>query len=271
MKRLTGSASCSTRARPFLLLMSLAAILTPTACDSSEVEDDVIDVTVLVAFTSAVADSVDDVRRFVATSFLETNRTYRASGIGLRLVPVHVTEVEYRMGDRLRDLERLLDREDGQLGHLHALRDEHEADLVVLVAEERNATINASILATEETAFAIVWWASLGAPLYGLAHEVGHLQGARHALLTDPTQEPFPYGHGFRNDSLRTIMAGGPARLVPRFSGPDQVHDGVVLGDSTTADVARVLRETAIYISNFRGTRTPTDFVPRGTWPTLTN
>jgi hypothetical protein len=64
-------------------------------------------------------------------------------------------------------------------------------------------------------------------------------------------------------------MSGGPATLVPRFSGPDQVFEGVVLGDSATADVARVLRETATYVSNFRGPTTPDAFVPPGTWPTL--
>jgi hypothetical protein len=53
------------------------------------------------------------------------------------------------------------------------------------------------------------------------------------------------------------------------FSGPGSIYKGVVLGDSALHDNARVIRETAVYISNFRGPQTPTDFVSPGTWPTL--
>jgi hypothetical protein len=109
----------------------------------------------------------------------------------------------------------------------------------------------------------------LGTPSYLLAHEIGHLQGARHSPGQDPELEPFPYGHGFRNDSLRTILANGPERKVAMFSGPDQVYQGVVLGDEERMNVARVLRETAAYLSNFRGPQRATDFVPPGHWPTV--
>ena len=64
-------------------------------------------------------------------------------------------------------------------------------------------------------------------------------------------------------------MANGPQRRIERFSGPDQRYDGTVLGDSTLNDVARVLRETTVYVSNFRGPQTPTSFQPSGHWPTV--
>ncbi|HYE59502.1 MAG TPA: hypothetical protein VD948_13405, partial [Rhodothermales bacterium] len=121
----------------------------------------------------------------------------------------------------------------------------------------------------EATAFVILHWEDLGPPKYGFAHEIGHLHGARHAPNEDPSQTPFPYGHGFRNDSLMTIMAGGGQKRVPVFSGPDQNWRGVTMGEATLHDNARVLRETAAYLSNFRGPKTPTSFVPPGTWPTL--
>ena len=156
------------------------------------------------------------------------------------------------------------------LDEVHMLRDRHEADLVVVISDRPGTTINASVMAEASTAFVIVYWEALGAPAYALAHEVGHLQGARHASDEDPMLVPFSYGHGFHDDALRTIMAGGPTlQRVPVFSSPAQTFEGVTLGDSTLHDNARVLRETAVYLSNFRGPQTPTDFVPPGTWPVL--
>ena len=253
------------------LLTAAALILTlVSACDSSnDDEAPLTDITVLFVYAPAVADSVADVDTLVDQAVDQTNRVYRESRIPIRLVPVHVMAAPYKQADRLMVLDWLLDPSDGILDEVHGARDSVEADIVVLITSERSATINASTLATPETAFAIVWFGGLGDPFYAMAHEIGHLQGARHELERDPVDEPFPHGHGFRNDSLKTIMAGGAVTLVPRFSGPDQIYQGVVLGDSGTADVARVLRETATYISNFRGEQTPTDFVPPGTWPTL--
>lgn len=240
------------------------------ACDSANDDSgQPTDVSVLFAYSGAVADSMGDPIEFVRDALASTNAVYRNGRIPMRLVAQHLMQVEYAPGDRLQLLERLLTPDDGTLDEIHAARDQTESDVVVLITAERSATINASILATPETAFVLVWWQGLGAPLYGMAHEIAHLQGARHETLRDPENEPFAYGHGFRSESLKTIMGGGPPTLVPYFSGPDQVYQGVVLGDSSTANVARVLRETAAYVANFRGPQTPTDFVPSGTWPTL--
>ena len=256
-------------AREWMVLLVLLA-LACTGCDSAEEEDEpMTEITVLFAYAESVADSVDGIDPHLRRALNETNDTYRASNLAMRLVSVGTMPVSYTAADRFDLLRQLLDATDGAMDAVHARRDALEADVVVLVTEQRSETIQAAIMARPETAFVLVWWDGLGAPMYGLAHELAHLHGARHETIRDPVDEPFPYGHGFRNDSLKTIMGGGPLELVPRFSGPDQVHAGVVLGDSTTADVARVLRETATYISNFRGPQAPTEFMPPGTWPTL--
>ena len=269
---------------PLMRLQAVAALLAALAfavgCDSAFEPDDATEITVLVAYTSAVAAEVEDVGAHVRQGFDETNAAYANSGVGARLVPVHLAEVDYAVGDRLEALghlmrpddegviEQLAHHRDGPLDDLHALRDRHEADVVLLVSAAPGSTINGSLMAEPSTAFLLVQWEALGAPSYGLAHEIGHLHGARH-LAEDPPPVPFPYGHGFRNDSLRTIMAGGSQQKVPLFSGPGAVYEGVVLGDSAVHDVARVLRETAAYLSNFRGPQTPTTFEPPGSWPTL--
>lgn len=248
----------------------VAGLLLLASCDSdTDDPDDAATITVLVAYTSDVAAGAEDVEAGIRRAFDETNAVYANSGVAARLVPVHMVEVDYEVADRLETLAHLLRPDDGVLDALHALRDEHAADIVLLVPPGPGVTINAAVMAEPSTGFLIVQHAHLGAPSYALAHEMGHLHGARHSFDEDPALEPFPYGHGFRNDSLRTVLAGGAQQKVPFFSGPGQVYEGVVLGDSTLHDVARVLRESAVYLSNFRGPQTPTTFEPPGTWPVL--
>lgn len=231
--------------------------------------DDRVEITLLAVYTNGALVDVPDIESRIRLAVSEINEIYREGGIPINLELVHAAEEAYTMTERLQDLARLMRVGDGHLDEVHRLRDEHEADIVALVSDVPGTTINGSIMATPETAFVIVYHGDLGAPRYGLAHEIGHLHGARHSPDHDPALEPFPYGHGFKNETIRTIMANGPQERIGRFSGPDQRHQGVVLGDSALHDVARVLRETAVYVSNFRGPQTPTDFRPSGHWPTV--
>ncbi|HMB89319.1 MAG TPA: M12 family metallo-peptidase [Rhodothermales bacterium] len=242
-----------------------------TSCDSHSptLETDKTEVTVLVTYTEEARVAADDIQGEIMQGLADTNAAFENSAIPLRFVPVHVAEVTYEMTDRFEDLKRLVRTSDGHLDEIHVLRDQYEADLVVFVPDKRDATINASVMAEASTAFVIVHWEFLDAPDYGLAHELGHLFGARHTLDSDPSTEPFAFGHGFRNDSLRTIMANGPQQRVPYFSGPEQRFEGVALGDSTLHNAAEVLRRTAIYIANFRGPQQATDFVPSATFPVV--
>ena len=249
-----------------LLFCSLIA-----ACDSHTptLETEMTEVTVLVAYTEEARVAAGDIQGEILDGLADTNAAFENSAIPLRLVPVHVAEVSYEMTERLEDLKRLVRTGDGYLDEIHPLRDQYEADLVVFVPDKRDATINASVMAEASTAFVIVHWEYLDGPDYGLAHEIGHLFGARHTPDSDPNTKPFAFGHGFRNDTLRTIMANGLQHRVPYFSGPEQVVEGVVLGDSTLHNAAEVLRRTAIYIANFRGPQQTTAFVPSATFPVV--
>jgi hypothetical protein len=128
--------------------------------------------------------------------------------------------------------------------------------------------VNASILATESTAFVIVAWEHFEAPIYGLAHEMAHLFGAMHPGAVGPVAEQFPQGFPWGNDSIKTVIDWSQGRTLPYFSGPENLHQGIPLGEAGKTDISSVIRTTAVYISNFRGGVTKTDFVPRGTVPT---
>lgn len=255
--------------RSVLAIGLIPCLVALGSCGAGDAAEETIEITVLVAFEAAAAAGVDDVRVSIGRAFDETNLVYANSAIDARLVPVHFVEVDYAVTDVLETLAHLLDPDDGVLDELHALRDEHEADIVILVSATPGATINASVMAVSENAFLILELAHMGPPHYGFAHEIGHLHGARHFSADEPLPEPFPYAHAFRNDTLRTVLSWGGQEKVPYFSGPGSVYRGVVLGDAHLHDNARAIRETAAYLSNFRGPRTPTDFVSPGTWPTL--
>ncbi|MDZ4699803.1 MAG: M12 family metallo-peptidase [Rhodothermales bacterium] len=246
----------------FLILFVLAG------CDGVDPPENLAtEVTLLVVYTPDAAAAAVDIDAAIAAAVAETNVVFANSRVDVALTVVGAREIEYTTTERLQDLAYLVGREDGVLDEVHTLRDEVEADLVALFTNDPASTINAAVMATPATAFVAIYWRQAGATGYALAHELGHLFGARHTPDSDPLALPLPYGHGFRNETYRTIMANGPQTRVPYFSGPDQVYLGVVLGDSALSDVARLLRETAVYVSNFRGSQTETAFVPPGTWP----
>lgn len=258
--------------RPFRRAASLfAGLLLLASCDTARPDPDAgkTVVTVLFAYTPPVRAAAGDVAALIDRGLADTHRAYDNSRIDVRLRRVHTVEVDYTLTERLQDLTRLVRRGDGFLDEVHALRDQYEADLVVLVAHAPTATQNAAIMATPETAFAVVYHEHLGAPNYALAHEVGHLQGARHSPESGVFDAPFPYGHGLRAEGWKTIMSTGGLPNIPHFANPDVSYQGVPTGTPDRQNVARVLNETAVYLSNFRGPQTPTDFVPTATFPVV--
>ena len=106
-------------------------------------------------------------------------------------------------------------------------------------------------------AFAVVYWSCSIANL-SFAHEIAHLQGADHNEEDVTPPLAFPYGRGHRyRERWRTVMTYpgvcNKCERLPYFSTPTVRHpgDGVRMGDAGH-DNARVLRQTARAISNYR-------------------
>jgi hypothetical protein len=212
---------------------------------------------VLVAYTPKVAAAVPDVDSFINLAVAETNLSYTNSKIAIRAELAHAYKVNYQeSGSHDTDVENFRNNSDSLMDEVHGLRDTYKADVcVLLIDDDAYCGLADAIMATENSAFAVVHH-SCATGYYSFAHEIGHLQGARHNLEADGGA-PFEYGHGYYNQAgkWRTIMSyncpGGCTRL-PYWSNPNITYNGAAMGTEGQQNNARVLNETAPVITTFR-------------------
>ena len=222
-------------------------------------KDIVIDV--LVAFTNKTASNYADVKReLIDLAIEEGNESFRMSNLGnvkLRLVHAYQTDyAEDKDGEHFDHLYRMVDKGDGFMEEVHGLRERHHADVVVLIVDDASGCgLATRVFADASDAFAVVHH-ECAASSYSLAHEIGHLIGARHDTSIDKNMTPFPYGHGFVNGTKwRDIMSykascGGCPRL-PVWSSPKVLIKGEPAG-TPDLDNARVISEQAGRVGGFR-------------------
>ena len=167
-------------------------------------------------------------RELVDLSIEEGNQSFRQSGIGqVKLRLVHAYQTDYvEEGAHFDHVWRFADKGDGYMDEIHGLRDKYKADVAILIVDDpKGCGLATRVYADAEEAFAVVHH-ECAAASYSLAHEIGHLIGARHDLNLDKNLNPFPYGHGYVNGTKwRDIMSykescGGCPRL-PVWSSPD--------------------------------------------------
>lgn len=217
---------------------------------------------VLIAYTPAVAAATYDIAALTQLAIDESNTSYANSGIDIVLRRAYFNQVDYNEAGRTYDFHvaALQSPSDGIMDIVHPWRDQYHADVVVLLVNDATYCGLASMVyADAATAFAAVNY-TCATGYYSFAHEIGHLQGARHDLYVDGTMTPFAYGHGYvdPNHTWRTIMAYGDAcancRRVQYWSNPYVAYPPTAqpMGTTTYENDARVLAETKFRVASFR-------------------
>lgn len=215
-------------------------------------------VDLVVAYTNDAGAAVADIYGLAQLAVAETNQSYANSGIVHRVRMVHFYGTNYDdSGNMTRDRDRFRIDGDGHMDEIHLLRDAFGGDVAVLITDAGfYCGIAADIYASSSTAFAVVAQ-NCATGYYSFGHEIGHLHGARHNTQADPTNTPFPYGHGYYNsaDGWRTVMSyncpGGCTR-IPYWSNPYVTYGGDPMGTVSTNDNHRVLNETCNHVAGFK-------------------
>jgi hypothetical protein len=141
---------------------------------------------------------------------------------------------------------------------IHTQRNTNTADVGVLIANNTAyCGLASAIGATAATAFVEVYW-DCATGYYSFAHEIGHLQSARHDPANDPTNTPYAYGHGYQSTAggWRTIMAyacsSTTCTRINYWSNPGKTYSGRAMGTTNRNDNHRVLNNTKATVAAFR-------------------
>ncbi len=248
------------------------------------------EIRVLVVYTPAMQTrqgGTAGVEALIDLMIQSANQAFEISGINPRLVLAHTALVDYVSTDPHTDFGRLNSPSDGYMDEVHALRNEHAADLVhlltaathgqFLVAGLGKVFANKSLAQERYDAFAL----TADSSEESFTHEIGHNVGVRHdRYVYDSRLVVYPYAFGYVNSRAfepgapetarwRTIMATrdrcSDARFecprLLRFSNPDQTHLGDPLGvpadDPTTgpdgpADARLTINGAAPWVGSYR-------------------
>ncbi len=211
----------------------------------------------VVATNQAVSAYGGDMQALVELAVAESNQGYVNSNVGINLELAGYYTTSYAGIGFSTDLARFRGTSDGYMNNFHATRDQIAADVGMLVINDSAyCGLASGIGSSASTAFAAVYW-DCATGYYSFAHEIGHLQSARHDPATDPNTTPYPYGHGYRapNNAWRTIMAYNCSQSCPRlnyWSNPDVTYGGVPMGTASQSHNQRVLVNTKATIADFR-------------------
>jgi hypothetical protein len=214
---------------------------------------------VMVNYTAAAAAAAGNISSLIDLAVAESNQGYANSGVAITLQLASKSQVTYtESGSFSTDLSRYRGTADGFMDSIHTTRNSTTADVGALLINNASACGLASgIGSTASTAFVAVYW-DCATGYYSFAHEIGHLESARHDPATDGTTSPYTWGHGYQytgSPKWRTIMAYDCSGGCPRlnyWSNPNNLYNGHPMGTTSTSNNARVLNDTRATVAAFR-------------------
>lgn len=221
-------------------------------------EAKLITIDVMMLYTKKAASRyIRDPADLIALSFEQANETFANSGIGkirLRLVHTQLVDYDETGAQHFEHLYRLVDGT-GPFKEARRLRNEKRADIVGLIMDDPSGCGLSTRVAPDPDEAYFVVHHSCAAITITIAHEIGHILGARHDRRIDASNTPFAHGHGFVNGKWRDIMSyqescGGCPR-IPFWSNPRVLYKGEPTG-TAAEDNARVILEQAERVSQFR-------------------
>ena len=239
-------------------------------------DDDLCNLRVLVATTPAAREEITSfgvsVPTFVRFSVAQTNLTYILSGINIQMeLAILMGSAYVESGDMATDVNHF---RNGALGWTvaHLYRAMYRTDVQIMIQKSTTQAFGrafhiptSSEPFNQANAFCTVTVSGVTFGRYTFAHEVAHLQGARHNTHT--ASPSYARGHLLwgGSNALRTIMAINNNDCDPtvfangcrvgHFSNPNILFQGWSTG-TTDRNNARRLNETAATINNYRVTPT---------------
>ena len=205
----------------------------------------------------AASRYVRDPQDLLAMAVEQANDTFVNSGLGnisLRLVHTQAIDYDESEGEHFDHLYRMVDGV-GTFKEIRKLRNEKKADIVGLIIDDASGCgLSTRVAPDSEDAYFVVHH-SCASITMSIAHEIGHVLGARHDRAIDTNNTPFAYGHGHVNGKWRDIMSyqqscDGCVR-IPFWSNPRVSYRGEPTG-TEFEDNARVILEQGERVSKFR-------------------
>jgi hypothetical protein len=246
--------------------------------DGGGINDSVV-IDVLVVYTQAAENwaltdaGQTDIHDLITQAIDKANITMENSKTGITFNVVYQYKTNYVEVNSSLDLDRITYNNDGYMDEVHDLRDVFFADVVLFIPSVTFTgglawgLNNANGFTNGNLAFALSR-VQQSANSYTAVHEIGHNMGCGHHPQQRTESGPllFNYSAGWKGlvqgrkfcsvmtyeSSTEYNEATPNYTRIPYFSSPDTTYNGVIIGDSSTMDNARTLRETKTVTANYR-------------------